>query len=199
LYNKKKLEFCKNELDRFVNLVSGECCMKKLTMTGSIIGILACMVGVYFYFSNDSGLKFNLKKNDPVTTKEAQSKIEKGFEAPVSSKIMAEYETMREEEIIQEVHNMTHQKVEADKKWGASEITADKVQKLYEVIQTKEFKKSSHKQMLLDILEPWTRQDFSNAVSAHNQIWAYQKGNIGEATRLLTPQEELEYIEEEFR
>ncbi|MEH6991716.1 DUF6241 domain-containing protein [Neobacillus drentensis] len=173
--------------------------MKKLTMTGSIIGILACMVGVYFYFSNDGGLKFNLKKNDPVTTKEAQTKIEKGFEAPVSSKIMAEYETMREEKLIQEVHNMTHQKVEADKKWGASEITADKVQKLYEVIQTKDFKKSSHKQMLLDILEPWTRQDFSNAVSAHNRIWAYQKGNIGEATRLLTPQEELEYIEDEFR
>lgn len=173
--------------------------MKKLTMAGSIIGILACVVGVYFYFSNDSGLKFNLKKNDPVTTKEAQTKIEKGFEAPVSSKVSAEYETMSEEKLIQEVHNMTHQKVEADKKWGASEITADKVQKLYEVIQTKDFKKSSHKQMLLDILEPWTRQDFSNSVSAHNQIWSYQNGNIGKATRLLTPQEELEYIMEEFK
>lgn len=53
--------------------------------------------------------------------------------------------------------------------------------------------------MLLDILEPWTTRDFSNAVSAHNRIWAYQKGNIGKATRLLTPQEELEYIEDEFR
>ncbi|NWQ39542.1 hypothetical protein MLOOGBEN_02370 [Bacillus sp. EB106-08-02-XG196] len=173
--------------------------MKKLTMVGSIIGILACMVGVYFYLGNDSGLKFNLKKNDPVTAKEAQTKIEKGFEAPVSGKIMAEYETMSEEELIQEVHNMTHQKVEADKKWGASEITADKVKKIYEVIKNKDFKKSSNKQMLLDILEPWTRQDFSNAVSAHNRIWAYQKGNIGKATRLLTPQEELEYIEDEFR
>lgn len=173
--------------------------MKKLTMAGSIIGILACMVGVYFYLGNDSGLKFNLKKNDPVTTKEAQTKIEKGFAAPVSSKVKAEYETMREEELIQEVHNMTHQKVEADKKWGASEITADKVQKIYEVIQNKDFKKSSNKKMLLDILEPWTRQDFTNAVSAHNRIWAFQKGNIGEATRLLTPQEELEYIEDEFR
>ncbi|WHZ02421.1 DUF6241 domain-containing protein [Neobacillus sp. YX16] len=173
--------------------------MKKLTMTGSIIGILACMVGVYFYFSNDIGLRFNLKKSDPVATKEAQTKIEKGFEAPVSGKVAAEYETMSEEELIQEVHNMTHQKVKADKKWGASEITADKVQKLNEVIQTKDFKKSSHKQMLLDILEPWTTRDFSNAVSAHNRIWAYQKGNIGKATRLLTPQEELEYIEDEFR
>ena len=173
--------------------------MKKLTVAGSIIGLLACVVGVYLYLGNDSGMKFNLKKNDPVTTKEAQTKIEKSFEAPVSSKVTAEYETMGEEELIQEVHNMTHQKVEANKKWGASEITADKVQKIYEVIQTKDFKKSSNRKMLLDILEPWTRKDFTNAVSAHNRIWAYQKGNIGEATRLLTPQEELEYIMEEFR
>ncbi|MFP7297180.1 DUF6241 domain-containing protein [Neobacillus niacini] len=173
--------------------------MKKLTVTGSIIGILACMVGVYFYLGYDSGMKFNLKKNDPVTAKEAQTKIEKGFEAPVSSKVSEEYEKMTEEELIQEVHDMTHQKVKADKKWGASEITGDKVQKIYEVIQSKDFKKSKNKKMLLDILEPWTRKDFSNAVSAHNKIWSYQKGNIGKATRLLTPQEELEYIMEEFR
>lgn len=173
--------------------------MKKFGVTGSIIGILACIVAVYFYLSDDGGLKLNFKKNDPVATKEAQTKIDKSFAAPVSSKVTDEYETMSEGELIQEVHNMTHQKVEADKKWGASEITADKVQKLYEVIKNKAFKNSSNKQMLLDILEPWTRKDFTNAVSAHNQIWSYQKGNIGKATRLLTPQEELEYIEDEFR
>jgi hypothetical protein len=173
--------------------------MKKLKVTGPIIGILACIVGVYFYLSNDSGMKLNLKKNDPVAAKEAQTKIDKGFAAPVSSKVTDKYETMSEGELIQEVHNMTHQKVKADKKWGASEITADKVQKLYEVIQSKDFKKSSNKQMLLEILEPWTRQEFSNAVSAHNKIWSYQNGNIGKATRLLTPQEELDYIEDEFR
>jgi hypothetical protein len=173
--------------------------MKKLAVAGSIIGIIACVMGVYFYLSDGSGLKINLKKSDPVATKEAQTKIEKSFEAPVSSKVMAEYETMSEEELIQEVHNMTHQKVKADKKWGASEITAHKVQKIYEVAQNKDFKKSSNKTMLLDILEPWTRQDFSNAVSAHNRLWSYQNGNIGKATRLLTPQEELKYIMDEFR
>jgi hypothetical protein len=173
--------------------------MKKFKVAGPIIGILACIVGVYFYLSNDSGMKLNLKKNDPVAAKEAQSKIDKGFAAPVSRKVTDKYETMSEGELIQEVHNMTHQKVEADKKWGSSEITADKVQKLFEVIQSKDFKKSSNKQMLLGILEPWTRQDFSKAVSAHNKIWSSQNGNIGKATRLLTPQEELDYIEEEFR
>jgi hypothetical protein len=173
--------------------------MKKFGVSGTIIGILACIVGVYFYLSNDGELKLNLKKNDPVATKEAQTKIDKSFDTPVSSTVMDKYETMTEGELIQEVHNMTHQKVEADKKWGSSEITADKVQKLYDVIKNKDFKNSSNKTMLLDILEPWTKKDFTNAVSAHNRIWSYQKGNIGKATRILTPQEELEYIENEFR
>jgi hypothetical protein len=173
--------------------------MKKLKVWGPVIGILACIVGVYFYLSEDSGVKLNLKKNDPVAAKEAQAKIDKGFETPVSSKIMEDYETMNDGELIQEVHNMTHQKVEADKKWGSSEITADKVQVLYDVIKNKNFKNGSTKSMLLEILEPWLRKDFTNAVSAHNRIWSYQNGNIGKATRLLTPQGELEYIEEEFR
>lgn len=173
--------------------------IKKFRMAGTIIGILVCIAGAYIFLSEDGGLKLTLKKNDPVTSQEAQTKIEKGFEAPVSSIVTEEYETMSEGQLIQEVHNMTHQKVKADKKWGSSEITADKVQKLYEVIKNKNFKNSKNKQMLLDILEPWTIQDFTNAVNAHNKIWSYQKGNIGKATRLLTPQEELEYIEEEFR
>ena len=174
--------------------------MKKFKVAFSIIGILACIVGVYVYLSNDdAGLKLNVKENDPVTAIEAETKIEKGFEAPISSKVTEEYETMTEGELIQEVHNMTHQKVKADKKWGSSEITADKVQKLFDVINSKDFKKRSNKQMLLDILEPWLIKDFTNAVSAHNRIWTYQNGNIGKATRLLSPQEELDYIQKEFR
>lgn len=174
--------------------------MKKFKVAGPIImGILACILGVYFYINEDSGLKMNVKKNDPVAAKEAQTKIDKSFATPASSDVTAEYETMSEGELIQEVHNMTHQKVEADKKWGSSEITADKVQTLYDVIKNRDFKNGSTKDMLLEILEPWLGKDFTNAVSAHNRIWSYQNGNIGKATRLLTPQEELEYIEKEFR
>jgi Family of unknown function (DUF6241) len=173
--------------------------MKKIKVWGLIVGILACIVGVYFYLSQDSGLKLNLKKNDPVAAKEAQTTIDKSFETPISSKVTEKYETMSDGELIQEVHNMTHQKVEADKKWGSSEITAEKIQTLYDVIKNRDFKNGSTKDMLLEILEPWLRKDFSNAVSAHNSIWSYQNGNIGKATRLLTPQEELEYIEKEFR
>ncbi|NYE03570.1 hypothetical protein F4694_000289 [Bacillus niacini] len=173
--------------------------MKKWKVWGPIVVILACIVGAYFYLTEDRGLELNVKKNDPVAAKEAQTKIDKSFETPVASKVTEEYETMTNAELIQEVHNMTHQKVEADKKWGASEITADKVQTLFNVIKNKDFQNGSTKDMLLAILEPWIRKDFSNAVSAHNRIWSSQNGNIGKATRLLTPQEELEYIENQFR
>ena len=173
--------------------------MRKLKVIGPIIGILACIVGVYFYLSEDSGQKLNLKKNDPVAAREAQTNIDKSFEAPMSSEISEKYENMRNVELVQEVHNMSHQKVKSEKKWGSSEITAEKVQKLFNVIKNRDFEDINTKSMLLNILEPWIKKDFSNAVTAHNNIWSYQKGNIGKATRLLTPQEELEYIEEEFR
>lgn len=173
--------------------------MQKFKVIGPIIGILVCIVGVYFYLSEDSGQTLHLKKNDPAAAREAQTKIDKSFEAPVSSKITEKYETMRNKELIQEVHDMSHQKVKADKKWGSSEITAEKVQTLFNVIKNRDFEDNNAKQMLLYILEPWIEKDFSNAVSAHNRIWSYQKGNIGKATRLLTPEEELEYIEDEFR
>lgn len=173
--------------------------MKKLKVWGPIVGILACIVGVYLYLSENRGLEVNLKKNDPVAAKEAQTKIDKRFETPLASKVTEKYETMRNAELIQEVHNMTHQKVEADKKWGSSEITADKVQTLFNVIKNRDFQNGSTKDMLLAILEPWIRKDFTNAVNAHNRIWSFQNGNIGKATRLLTPQEELEYIEDQFR
>lgn len=109
---------------------------------------------------------------------------------------MVKYDYMGKGGLIQEVHDMTHQKVYAKQKWGSSEITADKVQKLYEVVIDNQFET---KEMLLEILEPWTRGDFSNAVRAHNKIWSYQNGTIGKATRLLTPEEELAYIEKHFR
>nr|WP_263324727.1 DUF6241 domain-containing protein [Neobacillus sp. Marseille-Q6967] len=94
---------------------------------------------------------------------------------------------------------MSHQKVFAHQKWGSSEITREKVVKLFEVIQGTTFEQESTKKMLLSVLEPWTTGDFSNAVAGHNSIWNQQGGTVGEAIRLLTPKEELIYIEENFR
>ena len=94
----------------------------------------------------------------------------------------------------QEIHEMTHQKVYASHKWGevvvTEELIDDMLQKLDE--QQEEFKNAS---FYYETLTAWKRGDFSNAVEVHNEIWASQSGTIGQATRLLTAEEEKEYIE----
>lgn len=164
------------------------------------IGLLAfVLAGTYIYLNKmDSELTNGVQEYNLNAT-EAKVELEKSFETLTPQGEMPEYEKKSEFALLQEVHGMTHQKVQADKKWGSSEITKDKVVKLYEVVENKKFNKTNIQRMLLDILEPWTRGDFSNAVTAHNRIWEYQDGNIGEATRLLTPQEEHAYIEKHFR
>jgi hypothetical protein len=172
---------------------------KRFGLARIVIGVFACIVGIYFYFSNGEGLKIGSKESSSGSVKkDPETEIKKSYQAEASPIVLLKYDNMGEKRLIQEVHNMTHQKVHAKQKWGSSEVTADKVEKLYEVVMGNSFKKAEAKEMLLEILEPWKRGDFSNAVVAHNQIWSYQKGTIGRATRLLTTEEELKYIEKEF-
>lgn len=161
------------------------------------------MIGAAYFFINKGnfgGVK-NTTSHVTVSKSEeaaAQKEIKKDFESSTPKGKMPDYETMSENALIQEVHGMTHQKVKAEQKWGSSLITKDKVLKLYSVVKSRDFKDQNAKEMLLGILEPWTRGDFSNAVSAHNKIWEYEDGTIGKATRLLTASEEKEYIKHTF-
>lgn len=159
-----------------------------------ITGALSFMMIVAW---NDSR---NLEKDTIHVSNEEQAQIkadlQKSFESVTPTSELPSYGEMTEHEILNEVHGMTHQKVKADEKWGSSEITKEKVQMIYNVVENSDFKTRS---MLIHIIEPWLKNDFSNAVEAHNAIWDYQDGNIGKATRLLTPAEEKAYIEEKFR
>lgn len=171
---------------------------KRFKGAGIVVGVAACIAGIYFYW-NGAEERALIEEVDGKSSSEVRTEIDKSFKAETPEQTMAEYEKYSEGQLIQEVHEMSHQKVQADQKWGASEIAEDKIQKLLEVIQSKEFKNKRSKDMLLAILGPWAQGNFSNAVSAHNQIWNSQNGNVGKATRLLTPKEELKYIEENFR
>lgn len=164
------------------------------------IGLLtAVLMGVYLYLNKAGTEPANTGKVDSESEAEAKDELEKSFETSTPEGEMPDYDKKGELALLQEVHGMTHQKVQADKKWGSSEITKDKVLKLYDVVENKKFEDKNIQRILINILEPWTRGDFSNAVTAHNKIWDYLDGNIGKATRLLTPKEEQEYIEKYFR
>jgi len=172
--------------------------LKRMLFIG--IGILfLTYVGTYIYldkWGSDSKAGANATHAEQ---EEAKLELEQSFEAITPKEDMPKYESMSEKELLNEVHGMTHQKVEADQKWGSSEITRDKIETMFTVVSEKSFKDGELKSILLSILEPWTKGDFSDAVEEHNLIWNYKDGNIGEAKRLLTPVEEQEYVEKHFR
>jgi len=169
------------------------------------MGIAASMfiAGVtYFYFNKGEAIATEAapaKKPAAEEETEAKAVIKASFRQKTPKNEMPAYSSMSEDELVQEVHNMTHQKVEASEKWGVSEITKDKVDALYMAIQNKNFGDPGLQHMLLRILKPWEKGDFSNAVKAHNEVWSYQHGNIGKAQRLLTPAEEAAYIKKNFK
>lgn len=106
-------------------------------------------------------------------------------------------EDMSENAVQQALHMMAHQKVKADKKWGAMLITAVRINRLIEVVEinSAEYHDSS---LYLEILYSWKEGNFSRVDQDHNAIWELQGGTVGRATGILTQAEEQEYIEENF-
>lgn len=101
-----------------------------------------------------------------------------------------------EREFQQILHEMTHQKVKASQKWGFTLMTPERIDYLLEALDEKEFE---HEELYREILTEWKNGDFSNAVEAHNTIWDMQGGNVGKAKRLLTPEEERQYLEKQLK
>ncbi len=94
------------------------------------------------------------------------------------------------------VHEMTHQKVYAESKWGAFEMKEENIDMLLKVLDETEME---NEESYREILTTWKKGDFSNSVEVHNRIWSSNEGDIGEAERLATPEEERIYVEENFR
>ena len=95
------------------------------------------------------------------------------------------------------IHYMTHQKVLADSKQGALEITPERIAIMLE--QAEAFSDSAHYPFYIEILNAWDAGDFSNAVYAHNYVWNAQDGNIGEAYGLFDESQEAEFVQANFR
>ncbi|MFV8807534.1 DUF6241 domain-containing protein [Aerococcus urinaeequi] len=95
------------------------------------------------------------------------------------------------------IHYMTHQKVLADSKQGALEITPERIAIMLE--QAEAFSDSAHYPFYIEILNAWDAGDFSNAVYAHNYVWTAQDGTIGEAYGLFDESQEAEFVQANFR
>jgi hypothetical protein len=67
-------------------------------------------------------------------------------------------------EVIMDMHEMTHQKVEADQKWGAIPMNRDTIMQLNNFVWSSGNNKfnGDQKAILLDILDGWKKGNFSN-------------------------------------
>jgi hypothetical protein len=100
-----------------------------------------------------------------------------------------------ESDVVGVMHSMSHQKVRAEKKWGAVPMSADTIDQVYNVVLNSTY---PHKDQLLSILTKWKGGDFSTTDADHNYLWSVQGGTEGKAFGVLSPVEEQSYVEAHF-
>lgn len=101
-------------------------------------------------------------------------------------------DTVPEATIRDYIHQMSHQKVEAEQKWGFYRITDERISWLSEKVKTNEYSEGAQYE---NILNAWSNGNFSNIDEHHNTIWKMQGGNVGKATGVLSEEEEQAYID----
>ncbi|KAA0548377.1 hypothetical protein FZW96_07320 [Bacillus sp. BGMRC 2118] len=171
--------------------------MKILKYTWVVPVILLALGMAVYYFTQiapQETSQEDKKEKASVTTvvKEAASKLVNPNSVNTDFPL-----DMTEDEVQVAIHYMSHQKVYAEEKWGAIELTPDNVERLLAVVQENK-EEFYFTDTYFDILERWAREDFSRAQHDHNDMWNIQRGTVGEATRLLTENEEQEFIEKHF-
>ncbi|ULT56342.1 DUF6241 domain-containing protein [Neobacillus drentensis] len=173
---------------------------KQLSWAQRVMIMIAVMVlGIFSYYQTTGSLPFQKK---PVTvmvqtSKDGQSAIK--IDDPASKEIEKDFPmNMTEDEVMDAIHKMSHQKVEASKKWGAIPLTPGRVNQLLKVVQ-KNANHYANSSVYIDILERWSKGDFSAVDKDHNRIWNLQGGTIGKAVGILSVEEEKAYIEENFK
>ncbi|KOP69969.1 hypothetical protein AMS59_21980 [Lysinibacillus sp. FJAT-14745] len=163
-----------------------------------IIAVLVIFGGIFGY------IKFTEQIEKPAPEKEKERATVEVAGVPLEDKIVTKEELLYPDNLVESkvnevIHSMSHQKVKAASQWGREQITQAKVDRLLEISKKSNYK---YKELYIEILERWSKGDFSHAVDDHNKIWKMQGGddatNSGRATRLLSPEEEEQYIEQFF-
>lgn len=174
--------------------------MKKLmqTILLSFIGLLVLGGAGYWFvqdfFADDGGELSEVAEEieerevsaETTDTKQAKKSVNKADA------------DMDEERVQIYLHQMTHQKIVADKKRGAVEMSEENITNMLKIVK-ENYDYYEHSEFYEQTLLAWQNDDFSNAVSVHNTIWSWHNGTVGRATGLMTAEQEAEYVEENFR
>ncbi|AYP68843.1 hypothetical protein BpsM61_00069 [Bacillus phage vB_BpsM-61] len=142
--------------------------------------------------------------NKGAVDKEMSQKLDQAAEQEVNkaeSKPGTEFDAIDVEwddaQVRRTIHHMSHQKIEANQKWGAIEITQERIETLSQIIDDREDRLKSY-DTYREILDRWIVGDFSQADKDHNKIWKLQGGTVGEATGIASEKEEQAFIDRHF-
>jgi hypothetical protein len=111
-----------------------------------------------------------------------------------------QYDTMLtpesdEEQVMEVMHKMTHQKVRAERKHGAIPMVEDTINQVYNIVSNSEF---DNKVKMLEIADKWKNGWFDTIDYDHNFFWKHQEGEVGKAYGVMTSAEEKEFIKNNF-
>lgn len=172
--------------------------MKSLVRKILVIALGLAVVGGAGYWFMQSFLTKDGKEISTVVEEiDKREASAETTEAAETKKISGKAD-MEEEQVQIYLHQMTHQKIVADKKRGAVEMSEENIGNMLKIVK-ENYDYYDHSDFYENTLLAWQNDDFSNAVSVHNTIWNWHKGSVGRATGLMSPEQEAEYVESHFR
>ncbi|SFG25677.1 DUF6241 domain-containing protein [Sporolactobacillus nakayamae] len=165
-------------------------------MKRAIFIILGCLI-IFAIIGGAGYLFYQKQQHNELRQQTAEKMIEKINQADPSDKKNPFGEDKKINDLTDDdmqlfIHEMAHQKVKADQKWGYIRITQNRVDWLYRALDQNKF---TYEKTYQAILKRWKKGDFSKVDQDHNAVWKLQGGTIGKATGLLSPAEEKRYIE----
>lgn len=104
--------------------------------------------------------------------------------------------TPSEKELLEILHKMTHQKVRAQKKWGFIQMTEVNLIAVKEVLEENPILNENIN--MLEMVNTWLNNEFSNIVADHNSLWGEKEGTVGKAYGRLSQAEEEALVKEQF-
>ncbi len=171
--------------------------MKQVALAALIsIAVLALLaIGGFFAIQNSSSEKEEAPSSTSPSSKEqstSQAPAQEEFAGSLSAPATLS-DGMGEVSVQLYIHEMTHNKIYADVKYGSRPITAEGIATLKEIVQKNDYQ---DEKFYLETLNAWEEGNFSNAVNVHNTIWTWHGGTIGKAQRMMTEAEQQAYARE---
>lgn len=171
------------------------------TFLFSIIG-LAVLAGAGYWFINNH----SADEGDEISevAKEIQQQTESSGEAQAAEPAKTAgvkkeaHVGMSEAQVQIYLHQMTHQKIVADKKRGAVEMSPENIKSMLTIVR-KNIDTYEHSDFYEKTLTAWEQGEFSNAVTVHNTIWNWHKGTVGRARGLASAEQEAAYVNKHFK